>query len=93
MIISGAVKGKNKAMIEDDIGKQADQVVEQIRDKACQEPDSGGQERNNTIRNCAGSASAALFSLNPASRDRWTASFVTHCTGAVCGPVLDFRHI
>ena len=46
MIISGAVKGKNKAMIEDDIGKQADQIVKQIRDKACQKPDSGGQERN-----------------------------------------------
>jgi hypothetical protein len=46
MIISGAVKGKNKAMIEDDIGKQADQVVKQIRDKACYKPDSSGQERN-----------------------------------------------
>src|SRR4029079_7116707 len=45
MMISGAVKGKNKAMIEDDIGKQADQIVEQIRDKAGQKPDSGGQER------------------------------------------------
>jgi len=42
MIISGAVKGKNKAMIEDDIGKQTDQVVEQIRDQACYKPDSSG---------------------------------------------------